>query len=215
MPSGIPTVHGRLPRKPPSPRRAELLAIADTLSRVPARPAETFREALQSINFFLGTLFMTTVVSLMCDELREVNIDFGALPMPKFDEEQENYATMINVATPYMAVPTTVGHADTVGFIIEALSAASYEIDDVYFNTCLEGKYARDRESPEMLRLARENIVYDPGFIYNWANLGTNIWKGVINANQGYASLIAGSRDNAVKKMEEMMETFAEATEGN
>lgn len=39
------------------PRRSELTVIAETLERVPAEPARTFREAIQSAHFFLGTLF--------------------------------------------------------------------------------------------------------------------------------------------------------------
>lgn len=41
----------------PSPRREELLRMAKTLDRVPAYPARDFREALQSVQFFLSTLF--------------------------------------------------------------------------------------------------------------------------------------------------------------
>lgn len=39
------------------PRRSELLLMAETIDRVPAKPAQTFREAVQSIHFYLGTLF--------------------------------------------------------------------------------------------------------------------------------------------------------------
>ncbi len=41
----------------PSPRKNELLIMAETLDRVPAYPARGFREAIQSVQFFLGTLF--------------------------------------------------------------------------------------------------------------------------------------------------------------
>ncbi len=40
-----------------APRREELLQMAATLDRVPAHPAQNFREAIQSVQFFLGTLF--------------------------------------------------------------------------------------------------------------------------------------------------------------
>ena len=41
----------------PSERARELLEIADILAKVPARPAETFREALQSIHFYTFMLW--------------------------------------------------------------------------------------------------------------------------------------------------------------
>lgn len=40
-----------------SKRKEELLTLANILSRVPAEPATTFYEAIQSIQFFLSTLF--------------------------------------------------------------------------------------------------------------------------------------------------------------
>lgn len=39
------------------PRRSELITMARIVERVPTKPARTFREAIQSIHFFLGTLF--------------------------------------------------------------------------------------------------------------------------------------------------------------
>ncbi len=39
------------------PRRSELLRMARALEKVPAKPAETFFEALQSVHFFLSNLF--------------------------------------------------------------------------------------------------------------------------------------------------------------
>ena len=41
----------------PEPRKAELSQMAEILEWVPEHPARNFREALQSVQFFLGTLF--------------------------------------------------------------------------------------------------------------------------------------------------------------
>ena len=46
-----------LAQSTPEPRRHELLRIADVMSRVPAEPANSFYEAVQSVQFFLSTLF--------------------------------------------------------------------------------------------------------------------------------------------------------------
>ena len=41
----------------PEPRKSELSQMAEILEWVPEHPARNFREALQSVQFFLGTLF--------------------------------------------------------------------------------------------------------------------------------------------------------------
>ncbi len=46
----------RLSESADSERKKELLRIADMLDRVPAEPAENFIEALQSVNFYIGTM---------------------------------------------------------------------------------------------------------------------------------------------------------------
>lgn len=43
--------------KSEEPRKSELLYMADVLERVPANPAATFYEAIQSVQFFLSNLF--------------------------------------------------------------------------------------------------------------------------------------------------------------
>jgi len=46
-----------LAQKATEPRKTELLRIADVMDRVPAEPANSFYEAIQSVQFFLSTLF--------------------------------------------------------------------------------------------------------------------------------------------------------------
>lgn len=46
-----------LSEKAEGKRKAELLRMADALAKVPAKPAESFYEAVQSVHFFLSNLF--------------------------------------------------------------------------------------------------------------------------------------------------------------
>ncbi|MBO5653278.1 MAG: hypothetical protein J6S44_03590 [Clostridia bacterium] len=47
----------RLAEEKPEPRRSELIRLGNMLKKVPDHPAETFYEAVQSVQFFLSTLF--------------------------------------------------------------------------------------------------------------------------------------------------------------
>lgn len=47
----------RLAEEAPEPRRSELLRLGNMLKKVPDQPAESFYEAVQSVQFFLSTLF--------------------------------------------------------------------------------------------------------------------------------------------------------------
>ena len=47
----------RLAEEAPEPRKGELIRLGNMLKKVPDEPAESFYEALQSVQFFLSTLF--------------------------------------------------------------------------------------------------------------------------------------------------------------
>ena len=150
-------------------------------------------------------LFQNMVLSFVRRNYRDIELDFGLLPLPKYDEEQENYSTMINLSTPFIFVPASVAEPDKVGFALEALAEASGEITDTYYSVCMESKYTRDAESYEMIKLACENIVYDPGFIYDWGGLGSKVKSAIMTGNSNYASLLAQNAPASTAAMEEFM----------
>lgn len=150
-------------------------------------------------------LFQNMVLSFVRRNYRDIELDFGLLPLPKYDEKQENYSTMINLSTPFIFVPASVTEPDKVGFALEALAEASGNITDTYYSVCMESKYTRDAESYEMIELACENIVYDPGFVYNWGRLGSTIKTAIMTGNSNYASLIAQNATASKTAMEDFM----------
>jgi len=70
-------------------------------------------------------------------------------------------------------VPASVVDTEKVGFILEAMADASENLSKIYFDVCLSGKYTRDPESYEMIRLAEDNIVMDMTFMFDFGTLGT------------------------------------------
>lgn len=110
-------------------------------------------------NFFNGnSLYMP--YSSDPAALRDVEVDFGYLPYPKWDETQENYVVWASGGL--MAVPSTLTDADRTGAVIEALSIASGKyLKDAFVEKYIEGKVLRDEESIRVYRLMRENMTYD------------------------------------------------------
>ena len=95
--------------------------------------------------------------------LRETEFDFGLLPMPKYDEKQEEYHTYIhqNHGT-VLSFPATLTETERTGKIIEFLSYESYNtVRPAFFDVTLKGKTTRDLESNEMLDILYKNIRID------------------------------------------------------
>ncbi len=99
---------------------------------------------------------------------REMEGDFGILPLPKYDAEQEKYHDLISLWSANMiAIPKTLSDPARTGIIVEALSAESmYTLTPAYYDKTLKTKSARDEESAAMLDLIFEARAFDLGNMY-------------------------------------------------
>lgn len=97
--------------------------------------------------------------------LRDVDVDYGILPYPKYDENQENYAHLDWGGL--MGVPTTIRDPEMVGATIELLAYHSEDtVIPAYYDVVLDGQLAQDPNSSKMLDIIFDTIVYDPAVNY-------------------------------------------------
>ena len=103
---------------------------------------------------------------------RDVEFDPILLPSPKYTEEQEEYYhTGSSWNTPLLAVPVTVEQPENVSFILEAMSYSSYyDVYPIFYETYLETKLLRDKESVEMLEIIQNTPYFDIGAVFNWGD---------------------------------------------
>lgn len=111
-----------------------------------------------------NSLFQTTSFGLLDNSYyREMEIDFGVIPHPKYDESQENYYSRVEGGRIF-AIPVTTEDTEFTGLMLEALSASAHEnIIPVYYETAIKTKYSRDDESSKMLDIIMDSRVYDLG----------------------------------------------------
>ncbi|HBL83689.1 MAG: hypothetical protein A2Y17_08885 [Clostridiales bacterium GWF2_38_85] len=103
------------------------------------------------------------------DYLNGYEFDYGILPMPKYDTNQEGYYTTSIDNYSMLAVPNTVVDTEFVGIITEALCAESYRsVVEEYYNTMLQNRYARDEQSAEMIDIVREGLRFNFGYVYSY-----------------------------------------------
>lgn len=123
-------------------------------------------QEISDIFFSDRALFMNTDLS-SAGNWRDKNTDFGILPLPKYDEAQENYTTYTDQWGLMLALPCTAQEPDRTGAVLEAMAALSKKlVTPAYYDVMLLGKLKRDDESEEMLDILYKNVVYDPGTIY-------------------------------------------------
>ena len=142
-------------------------------------------------------------------------IDFGVLPVPKFNEEQENYLSLISQHTSgLMSVLTCEQNTDYVGFCLEALSAASYyDLQKAYYDVTLTTKSARDDESQDMLDLIFAHRVLDIGEIANFGGFSSTFLRYGSTNQSKKLKAIASTYASAESRIESDIESFLDKIE--
>ena len=123
-----------------------------------------------------NALFMPNSISIVNGEgLRNAEIHYGLLPMPKADELQDEYTTSVNVYRyPVFAIPTSnVTKLDATCYALEAMAYYGKQlVTEEYYDRTLTYKRFQDDDSREILDLIFRNRSYDLGTIFNFNNGG-------------------------------------------
>ena len=101
------------------------------------------------------------------DYLRNMESDYGIIPYPKYNEEQENYYTFQHDQIGVFAVPITSTRLEAAGATFEAMSSESrVSVVPAYYDIALKGKYVRDEESRTMIDIIHNGHLLDPAWVY-------------------------------------------------
>lgn len=108
------------------------------------------------VNFIYSTEYM-----------RDMKDDYGIVPVPKFDENQEKYHAQLGTSTTMLFVPVTTKSPELTSKVMESLAYFGNKlVAPKYYEVALKEKYARDTEIHEMLDLIRDGAALDFLFVY-------------------------------------------------
>ena len=132
--------------------------------------------------------------------MRNMEADFGILPLPKYDEAQDTYYGRMEDGWVYV-IPNAPQDTELVGTIFEALSAESRNyVIPAFFDIALTNKYMRDTDSEEMLNMIFNNVLVDLGDTIWYDTIRAPIQSYVETLKGGYASKFASMEKNVQKK---------------
>ena len=147
-------------------------------------------------------MFLVHWVESGIHQLRAMEQDFGIVPLPKFNEQQESYVSFINPWNcAFVGVPLTA-NSERSGFMMEALAYSSYRmVRHAAYDIVLHHRAARDEESARMIDIIIETSYLDLNGIYNWGN-STGILNRAIFFNDPLVSAIeaaSGAIESAIQ----------------
>lgn len=149
--------------------------------------------------------------------LRENDVAFGILPIPKGSASQSQYYSYAsNWSAYFCAVPRCTRDLEVTDVVLEALAAVSYKyIKPAYYDKLLKGRSTHDPESRDMLDIIFETKIYDIIDIYAKGDINQSgefiraIEKAIEQDASSLASSYAGNvavSNMTIKKIVKMLE---------
>jgi hypothetical protein len=138
------------------------------------------------------------------------NLNYGIVPMVKYDEKQENYISTF-LDYPFF-VPNVQDAAalDVTGLLIEAFSAQGYrQIVPAYYEIALKVKYAQDDESVKSIEIIHDTTR--PSFSWcfeNWQGLNRVFYDLNMAKSADYASYEAKKVKTAEARVKLLVKKF-------
>ncbi len=175
-------------------RGVDALQKIYTLMQDPARffNRQTFNYTLvDAINMFIeerALILIRPIQTLFM--LRDMNANFGIIPIPKLEESQNSYGSAVNhYSGTFLCIPTCVTDTDRAADILQFMAAEShYTIKEPLYDTILGNKLLRDDNSAEMLDITFASRVFDVGLFFNFGNFSETMLK---NKDTNVASMLA------------------------
>lgn len=154
-----------------------------------------------------GALYNIVRVAFM-HFYRDMDIDYGIIPYPKWDAAQDKYYSRTEGA--YIHVyPVTLTQYELAGAVTEAMACASLnDIVPVYYDVLLKNKYTRDENSVAMLDLIYGNRVYDLGDTLFCGTIRDGVFANKFKQNNVD---LQSTISSMTKKVEDTINTYVEA----
>ena len=144
-------------------------------------------------------------------ELRSMDSDFGILPPPKLNEQQEDYMVYHSGSWTYYAlVPVTIQDPDMVGHVVDALGHFGHDL--VYtalVDTTITSKTLRDTDTEDMLQIIYDNRIFDAVTTYDWGGIVSLFGSFISGNTTDFASKYAASEAKIITAMNEAASTLA------
>jgi len=150
--------------------------------------------------------------TLQLPSMRNTDVNFGIVPLPKFDEAQENYMSMLSSQ---ILLISNVDDAELefIGTITEALSYESWKhVTPAVYESIFENKYLRDATSYEMYQQIRDSLVCDFNWNYGESNALTYLIRDVVYKGKStdVSSKLASVTPAVQKKYDALIESVRE-----
>lgn len=157
-------------------------------------------------------LFLDTTLLKIGMFLSDMEANYGIIPTPKFNAQQQDYSSYSSYTIPMTCVPLNTADPQRTGNIIEAFCTASYDnVTPDIFEIVTKLQNVKDPESAKMVDIIIRTKMFDPALWYDIPGYGT-LCRAMLNSDStNISSYIKGYAKNAPTKLKEINDLYLDA----
>lgn len=134
--------------------------------------------------------------------LQNIDWSYGVLPVPKYDEAQEDYISVMGNPFTLYAVYANTKDANRAAAVLECWASEAYRTTTpAQFETTMKLKYSESDVEAEMFDIIRSTVCFDMGRLFNpdIANI-TDIFFAAVDNGQSWA-VVSKANEKALPKL--------------
>lgn len=143
----------------------------------------------------------------MLGRLKKKEIDFGILPYPKWDTDQDGYRSRSRNG--FMCVPLSIANPDMVGDVLELMGYYATDVKDAYYEQLLGVRTADAPDDTRMLDIIWESQVTDMGYVLRQSSTQLDQLVSILavtcERGHGVASTIKANLSPAQKYLDKLL----------
>ena len=143
-------------------------------------------------------------------EMQDVSWSYGVLPVPKYDEAQEDFITCVGNPFTLYAVYANTKDANRAAAVLECWASEAYRTTTpAQFETTMKLKYSESEVEAEMYDIIRTTVVFDIGRLFN-QDLGdmTDIFFKASGSGNNWKTVSTGYSKMLPKMIEKISNAF-------
>lgn len=154
-------------------------------------------------------LFYCEAASYLANVNKVMDGDFGVVPIPKYDKNQEKYLTWTHSIGSTLSMPASIRNTEKLGGVLETFVILSYmKVKPAYYDTMLTKRNIRDADSAEMLDIIFRNRVYDMAMYFTDLGFASLFAQAAISAGGNFVSQYQSASRGFDRRLKNIMKAL-------
>lgn len=160
-----------------------------------------------------NALFVMHPAYYAAKALRNTEISYGIIPVPKYDENQKDFSTVLGNTLTLYAIDSECDYPETCAAVLECLGSIGYRTTtpDIY-EVYMKVRYSEDDINAQMYDIVRENVCFDLGRYFGpqLSSITDIFHLAAAENNQKWSSTAEGKRKVLDRQIAAIAAAFAD-----